>query len=77
MIVDVIDRLFVLGNWFHFLFANVFSAQFTVILVNAKVYLAKFQQKFAIRESFFLKFCVFYYFFCLFAKVSAQASFNP
>ena len=36
-----------------------FSVQFTVILVNAKVYLAKFQKKIAICESFFLKFCVF------------------
>ena len=36
-----------------------FSVQFTIILVNLKVYLAKFQKKFAICESFFLKFCVF------------------
>ena len=47
--LNVIDRLFELRNCFHFLLAKVFLAHFTVISVNANIYLAKFQQKFTIR----------------------------
>ena len=59
--LDVIDRFFVLINCFHVLFAKVFSAQFTVTLVNVKVYFTKFEQKITIRESLFLEFREFFF----------------
>lgn len=54
--LDLIDHLFRLRNCFYFLFAIIFYAQLTVILVNAKVYFTTFQQKFAIHKRLFRKF---------------------
>ena len=55
-----LDLIFVLKNCFHFLFSKLFSLEITVISVNAKVYFAKFQQKFDIRKMLFLKFREFF-----------------
>ena len=49
--LKVIDRLFLAGYRFHFLFSKIFSAQFTVISANAKVYCAEFKKN-TICESF-------------------------
>ena len=59
--LEVIDHLFTLRNCFYFLFAIIFSSQLTVISVNAKVYFAQFQLKFAIHKRLFLKFRDFFF----------------
>ena len=71
--LEVIDHLFALRNCFYFLFAIIFSSQLTVISVNAKVYFAQCQQKFAIHKRLFLKFRDFFFP----AKIPARESFYP
>ena len=54
--LDLIDHLFGLRNCFYFLFAIIFSAQFTVILVKRE----NFNKNLLFTKGYFLNFVIFF-----------------